>query len=946
MNYKLLLITACALFLPLTATAQKPAEKIDSIRAKIPGTAFEHLLQKRRIAKRFEHKRFSDRLFFEAAITPNIIPTKEKARFSAMGHFAVGDWLTPEHAWRVSAGAGFYNTGEVKTKTLQLAGDYLINITAIGQPVYDKRKPLELLGVAGVDVMVSHKSDDTKAGIGIHAGLRGQAALGRTGYVFIEPRVGLATDDAVMMPSEYGIRGVASVSAGLGLRKPGETERPQSDPYTTSGHFLDNTFFSFAAGGGAILSSTPSQWKHYAGPTAAMSVGKWFTPLHALRVSAKAEAFKQQGEGRNKAFGLSAEYMFNIYSAMTGYREDDPFAIHLLGGLSYNVSKTSPYGHHTSPGMGMGLQTAFRLGKGVELFLEPRIDAYSKNYAKMTSSANGVDLTSAVLMGLNIRQGLDTRQQREKNDDFEQKSAYDHMFLEGAAGFVLPGTEHGLCNADRLIQPKAYAAVGKWFTPTSGIRLWGEAQQLKASTRSNRLKSLAVGADYLWNATNTFHGYRSDRPVELISGLGFNFATRSGSKRVFPGMNASIQALWNAFPMAGFYIQPTLRAYGDDFLRQSSNFTKLDYTVSLLAGVQLRLSGYRPASAQAAYEEEGAEGSISISGGFAAQGTGAAYTSLWGETGRLSYTRSASPMTAWRTSLAGYHNKLHGKQYAKIAAEGDYMVDLTALGLGYDPDRSLKLSAFAGLGIGADYTGQKARFAPDLHGGLQLAMRLTPQISAFVEPRLGYECSSAYKGGRLPRIQSSAQLGLSYHFKARTSKAEVNENPKFASFVSVALGTGAYTGSVTSMSPMRRKYTFVSDVALGHWVNSQAGYIIGLSSTAVQRRGEGNEWLTSVHADYMVNLRTLFTEIPDEDNPLRFSAALGANLTFAKKKSFDKTRVAPGLQASVEAGWRFNSGLEVFVRPQGVVYAKSIAKSTQHPAEGELRLLIGTKWAF
>lgn len=929
----------------------------------MPGTAFEYLLQRRQYSKRFNEKTFGDHLFIEAAFTPNAILSNGKSQFSGTANVAIGDWLTPEHGWRGSIGAGFYKTGGIMTKTLQISGDYLMNLTAIGQAEYDTPKPLELLGVAGIDGMLSRKAGKSHFGLGAHIGLRGQAALGRAGYIFLEPRLTVMSDDAIAMPSSFGLREATSVSFGLGLHNTAfpkldlskmppwwkfiaNIKWPKGEPYITSNHFLDDTFISFGLGGGTLLTSTPSQWRHYTGPTASMSIGKWFSPTQAIRLTGKVEAYKQREEGRSKAIGARADYMFNIYNALAGYHRNAPFTLSLIGGVSYNISESSDKGRKGSLGLGLGMQTAFRMAKGVELFVEPRVDAYDKNYAINASTTNGFDVAGSIQMGLNFRQGLDTRQQRARNGNFVHKSAYDHFFLEGAIGTTMPFTSSTIRNPKEAMRPKAYAAVGKWHSPTGGLRIWAEAEQLRFKSAENSKESIAFGADYLWNATNTFHGYRPNRPLELITGLGLNFATRSGSKRLYPGLGGTVKVLWNVTPMVGIYLQPMARAYNNDFLKGVSNFTKLDYTTSVLAGLQLRLSGYQPAMAREDYEENGAEGSFSIAGGLAAQGSAIIHPNLWGEIGRLSYTRSSSPLTAWRFSISGYHTRLRKRQYAKAAIEGDYLVDLTTLGLGYDPERTVHLSAFAGIGIGADHNRGKTKFAPSVHSGAKLAVRLAPKVSAFVEPRVGYEFSSRYKGSRLPHIQSSAQLGLDFHFKARPLGKKAEEAPERPSFVSMAFGTGAYTGSIMTMPSLRRKFTFIGDITAGHWQNAQSGYAFGVSTTGVQRNGNGNQWLTSIHADYLFNLRTMFTDSEDNGNPLRLTGAVGANVTFSTKKSYNKTYVAPGLQASLEAGWRFTTGMELFLRPQATLYTQGITGKKGHPAEGEVRLLLGTKMWF
>ena len=97
--------------------------------------------------------------------------------------------------------------------------------------------------------------------------------------------------------------------------------------------------------------------------------------------------------------------------------------------------------------------------------------------------------------------------------------------------------------------------VGKWFNATSGVRLWGQAAQIEG-LEDDRVKTVSVGADYLWNINTAFHGYDPDRRFELIGSLGANLAMHGGEDKVYPGLQAGLKGLWHINRMWGLFIAP------------------------------------------------------------------------------------------------------------------------------------------------------------------------------------------------------------------------------------------------------------------------------------------------------------------------------------------------------------------------------------------------------
>ena len=148
------------------------------------------------------------------------------------------------------------------------------------------------------------------------------------------------------------------------------------------------------------------------------------------------------------------------------------------------------------------------------------------------------------------------------------------------------------------------------------------------------------------------------------------------------------------------------------------------------------------------------------------------------------------------------------------------------------------------------------------------------------------------------------------------------------------------------MSPFGRKMTFATDVAYGQWMNHLSGFHIGLSNTVAQRHGKGNESITSLRADYMMNLSSALSGSPSDDHLFQLTGLVGASLEFSSRKGRN-TQVVPGLQAAMQAGLRVTPQVEIYLEPSATMFSSHIAKGgTGHPIDGELRLSLGTKYHF
>ena len=319
------LLLACGF---CTATAQDDnSAKQPQQAAKLEGSALDYMLQGPRVTKRYDHKVFGDHLFLEGGAGFTTMPNKaDRLKTSCpgiLGDVALGDWVSPEHGWRLGVNSGFYKLGNSKYKTVSLSVDYLLNITAVANATYKQRKPFEVFGVAGGNLIYSRYKGKTTHGIGVHLGLRGQYNFSKLTYIYIEPQVGLYQDKVFHLTNLHHFRPVGNVLAGLGYSLMTNPDR-SNDKADRGNFFHDGTFFSLGIGPSTMAGSQLYMFKRNVGMHAQMSVGKWFDPYNALRLSAHTSVYKgypRRGE-LLRGIGGRVDYMLNLHNLFGGPRQD------------------------------------------------------------------------------------------------------------------------------------------------------------------------------------------------------------------------------------------------------------------------------------------------------------------------------------------------------------------------------------------------------------------------------------------------------------------------------------------------------------------------------------------------------------------------------------------------------------------------------------------------
>lgn len=672
------------------------------------------------------------------------------------------------------------------------------------------------------------------------------------------------------------------------------------------------------------------------------NIGDWITPEHGVRLNINTGEWSTQGV-KSKYTTLGLDYLLNITAIAQSGRYYTPkrFEVYSIAGAALAIA------HNAGPAdygidVHLGLRGQLALSRNVYAYLEPRFGLVEDQISQV-NNWHGWRPFTTLTMGFGYR--LPVVRKHYTAPDKTKHSFADGIFVSGLVGATFLSNAHNASWGDYAgVRPMA--SVGKWFDPYNAVRLSLSAVTMRP-TDQKRTKALSSQVEYMLNLSNVLTGAYPERTfwLNLLGGVSFNRSNCQpyGLKNSW-GVSGGLQANVRISRGLSFVIEPRVDIYNKHFIQQNGHFKPYNVMPSLLTGFVYTYHD-RYAIERRAYGDRGTKKvSISIAGGLASTSTKMKQSDYWMPTARLSYTQWLRSANGLRFSLDGTMRRYTAEgRYAKAVADFDWLADLTAMNYGTENRAWLSLRSVVGFAIGADYGAHKAYFAPDVHAGGQARIRLSSTTGLFVEPTMAYELSDRFKGKNWGRVTPRVLVGIDYVLNREKHTSELNEAPEQKNVVDVSGGAGFYSGNFGKVSGTN-KLTYNVRAGYGRWLNGVHGVYGSVSETFLKRDTEHTNHITTIAADYMMNIRNAITGEQNDDRLFQLTGLAGVQMGISSGDG-RKTKVVPGVNVAIQAGWRLSRHFEIYAEPSAVVHGKGIEDSNS-PAHGELKFSIGTKFHF
>lgn len=718
-------------------------------------------------------------------------------------------------------------------------------------------------------------------------------------------------------------------------------QRPQVAKSYKNKKFMDHMFMEFGFGGNLM-----GRHNVALGPTAELGIGDWISPEHGLRLNFNGGAYRI-ADKKVKFATAALDYMLNITAiAQPGstYRQK-PFELYGIAGIDATYSRAYNNNDHGF-GAHLGMRGQFAFSDITYFYLEPHVGVAQDNVAQ-TATWRNLHPMASVTMGFGVRMP-DERRSNTRGNYVSPHSFADGLFASVMAGPMYMGSaaiEEWKENMGMTVG----VSLGKWMDNCNALQI-----NLNTTTfdqhNGTRVRAIGARLDYLLNLHNAFGGLNPDRRfwMNTIAGVGYNDSRDArSSNRYTWNAGAGLQANFRLSRDINFVLEPRVDAYNHRWAPKAYTFGNIDATASLLAGF---VYTYHEGLSRSIHDNEGAaamrRSSFALTGGAAVRLFQYNEWKRYMPVVRMSYTHWTAPMTGWRYSLQGMFGRPINKNYYGVATAGfDWMTDLTALTYGCDNTRTLSVRSLLGVNLGADHS-DYTRLNTDVHGGGQLAFRVSPNVNILAETQLGYELTSRYKGARSHRLQPQVQVGVEYFLQRSNRNKDLDEAPTMKDFVFLGAGTGIYSGNLALGGSLGRNLTILTDVGYGRWFNQVSGIQASVGNTVVPSHRLGSKTVTALRADYMMNLKSAITGESTEDQSIQLTGLIGAQVAASTKKH-RSTNFAPGIHAAIQTGVMVTPHTELYFEPSATMYTKNLETSVCcSPIKVELRFSIGTKYHF
>ncbi len=732
-------------------------------------------------------------------------------------------------------------------------------------------------------------------------------------------------------------------------------QKPLSSPGIYPGKRLfDRMFMSFGAGASWLQSSPTSFRVQGTGYRAEMKLGDWITPFHGWRLGLAAGIHKTANRNDPYYVGGSLDYLMNLTAMVNNGRQNLPVEFVASAGLEY---QRSSYGNVL--GARLGMQMRYNFAPSMYIYAEPRIGLYAGG---MTGEINWThcNLEASVMAGLGFRL-LRGAERMAGSRTFEFRRFDGHMFY-GLGGSLSNFLQVNSASTFlKQLKPGASLFVGYWFTPTSGLRFNGSFSSFPDSPSNHMVetdrKGVVLGLDYTLNLNSAFGGYRPSEFLEVDLNVGLAIANVNkylGPRKVYPGLEASVQALMRINPNWGIYIEPQVRIFAKKFYDDNHIVGHYrDFWTSLNLGVRYTIGehNFDYAESWGTFARVFKKGFVEVSGGVVFP------RPLYGKNGsayNAAFGRWFTPVSGWRIGLDG-ELMSSSPRYMSAAVAADYLVNLSSAVAGCNPDRLFTVVGSVGIygGVANFYKGVDP--VAGVRAGLQGRFRVSDNLDIFVEPQ-GLLLKSPTITGSTISPQVRVMAGLSYklgHTPASLEAAEaagIQKHVPFyrsnrgqrANFASLAGGPGVF--SLSSQGGSFRVSGAI-DAYAGRWFSSVSALRLGMSYDFATT-SYVNAQIGSLHLDYMFDVSNMF----ERDDTRKFSILgfVGAGFGWSNLSS---RPIGVMAQGGLQFRYGLNQDIDLHIEPSIGLWARRLFihpafNANRNRAVGMARLMFGASYKF
>ncbi|MBR6369036.1 MAG: hypothetical protein IKR89_11855 [Bacteroidaceae bacterium] len=380
-----------------------------------------------------------------------------------------------------------------------------------------------------------HNTKDKRFAFGGQVGLQLKYALSDQFGLFVAPEAMLIAKNSDNTIFSQNINNIFRVNAGVDYSfADGEEFLEGLFPSARNEETgLFSKFFLEYGMGASVTDGTELNKKESFGPTYHFALGKWFSPVVAMRLKGYGSWNNVKVEEDNKfrhgrMFG-GADLVFNPLGASSNYKFDSPAGFSIFAGPVGGFVLGKNGLRQPSVGVNAGLQGWVRLQRGISLFVEPTLERYTYKYNNTRRYVNSLRAIAGIRMDY---QKPSERASEGRGGSIDQKYVFGQF--EGGLAYRV-AQQHFDCDFNRMNADWGMS-LGYRFSNLSAIRgsfnvlsynrshstryIAPSLKKAKNTMGVYNERSLYLYLDYMFNMNTFMRGYANDDKFDVFAYAG------------------------------------------------------------------------------------------------------------------------------------------------------------------------------------------------------------------------------------------------------------------------------------------------------------------------------------------------------------------------------------------------------------------------------------------